>query len=49
MNRKEVMTYLVSQNIPAVDLLVDLLNLDETLTDLIIKMDRDKHRGIHDS
>lgn len=44
MNRKEVLEYITSQNIPAVDLIVDLLNKDETLIDLIIKMDREKRR-----
>jgi hypothetical protein len=48
MNRKKVMEYLVSENIPAVDLIVELLNKDETLINLIIKMDRAR-KGTHDS
>ena len=48
MNRKKVMEYLVSENIHAVDLIVELLNKDETLIDLIIKMDRAR-KGKNDS
>lgn len=48
MNRKKVMEYLLNENIPAVDLIVELLNKDETLIDLIIKMDRAR-KGKHDS
>jgi len=50
MNKERVLKYITDQNIPAVDLIVDLLNRDETLVELIIKMDRaNDWKGTHDS